>query len=42
MRLRDLMDEIASLARPQAAAAGIEIVEQIQVEDSTITWMSTS
>jgi signal transduction histidine kinase len=37
MRLRDLMEEIASLARPQAAAAGIEIVEQIQVEDSTIT-----
>ena len=37
MRLRDLMEEIASLARPQAAAACIEIVEQIQVEDSTIT-----
>jgi signal transduction histidine kinase len=37
VRLRDLMEEIAGLARPQAAAAGIEIVEQIQVEDSTIT-----
>jgi signal transduction histidine kinase len=37
MRVRDLMEEIASLARPQAAAGGIAIVEQIQVEDSTIT-----
>jgi signal transduction histidine kinase len=37
MRLRELMEEIAGLARPQAAAAGIEIIEQIQVEDSTIT-----
>jgi signal transduction histidine kinase len=37
MRLRDLMEEIATLARPQASAAGVEIVEQIEVEDSTIT-----
>jgi signal transduction histidine kinase len=37
MRLRDLMEEIAIFAGPQAAAAGIEIVEQIKVEDSMIT-----
>ena len=37
VRLSEFMEDIASLARPQAAASGIEIVEQIQVEDSTIT-----
>ena len=37
MRLRDFMDEIASLARPQAAAAGIQIIEKIEVEDAVIT-----
>lgn len=36
MPLRDFMEEIASVARPQAAASGIEIVERIEVEDSTI------
>jgi signal transduction histidine kinase len=37
VRLRDFMEEIASLTRPQAAAAGVEIVERIKVEDSMIT-----
>ncbi len=37
VRLHDFMEDIASLARPQAAAAGIDIVEEIQVEDSMIT-----
>lgn len=37
VRLSGFMEEIASLARPQAAAAGIEIVEDIRVEDSMIT-----
>ena len=37
MPLRDFMEEIAGFARPQATAAGIEIVEHIEVEDSLIT-----
>ncbi|MDE3199210.1 MAG: PAS domain-containing protein [Acidobacteriota bacterium] len=36
VRLADFMQEIASLAGPQAAAAGIEIVEDIKVEDAII------
>jgi signal transduction histidine kinase len=35
--LKDFMEEIAGLARPQAAASGVEIVEAIQVEDAVIT-----
>jgi signal transduction histidine kinase len=37
IRLRDFMEDIAGFARPQAGATGIEVVEQIQVEDSMIT-----
>jgi len=37
VRLRDFMEEIASLTRPQASAAGVEIVQEIKVEDSVIT-----
>lgn len=37
VKLSEFMEEIASLARPQAAAAGIQIVEEIKVEDSIIT-----
>ncbi len=37
VRLRDFMEELASLTRPQASAAGVEIVQQIRVEDSVIT-----
>ncbi|HZL57657.1 MAG TPA: ATP-binding protein, partial [Bryobacteraceae bacterium] len=37
VRLREFMEEIASLARPQAANVGVEIVEEIKVEDSMIT-----
>jgi signal transduction histidine kinase len=36
VKLRDFMEEIAGVARPQATATGIEIVERIQVEDSMI------
>ncbi|MEP6715294.1 MAG: ATP-binding protein, partial [Terriglobia bacterium] len=35
--LSEFMEDIASLARPQATAAGVNIVEEIQVEDSVIT-----
>jgi signal transduction histidine kinase len=37
VRLRDFMEEIAGLTRPQASAAGVEIVQEIKVEDSVIT-----
>ena len=37
VRLRDFMEEIASLTRPQASASGVEIVQEIKVEDSVIT-----
>ncbi|HKD10413.1 MAG TPA: ATP-binding protein [Bryobacteraceae bacterium] len=37
VRISDFMDDVASLARPQAAAAGIEIVQNVKVEDSMIT-----
>jgi len=37
VRISDFMDDVAGLARPQAAAAGIEIVQDIRVEDSMIT-----
>jgi signal transduction histidine kinase len=37
MRLRDFMEDIAGFARPQANALGIEIFEEVQVEDSMIT-----
>jgi len=37
VRIGDFMEDVASLARPQAAASGIEIVERINVEDSMIT-----
>jgi signal transduction histidine kinase len=37
VRLSEFMEEIAELARPQASAAGVNIVEEIQVEDSVIT-----
>ncbi len=37
IRLRDFMEDIAGFARPQATALGIEVVEEVQVEDSMIT-----
>jgi signal transduction histidine kinase len=37
IRIKDFMEEIAGVARPQATASGIEIVENVQVEDSMIT-----
>lgn len=35
--LADFMEELVSLASPQAAAAGIELVSDIQVDDSVVT-----
>jgi hypothetical protein len=37
VRISDFMDDVTSLARPQASAAGIEIMQDIKVEDSMIT-----
>jgi signal transduction histidine kinase len=37
VRIGDFMNDVATLARPQAAAAGIEIVQDIKVEDSMMT-----
>jgi signal transduction histidine kinase len=37
MRLREFMEDIADFARPQANALGIEVREEVQVEDSIIT-----
>ena len=37
VRLSDFMEDIVGLTRPQATAAGVNIVEEIQVEDSVIT-----
>ena len=36
VKLREFMEEIAALARPQAEAAGIQIVEKTEVEDAVI------
>ncbi|MBV8820455.1 MAG: PAS domain-containing protein [Acidobacteriaceae bacterium] len=36
-KVSEFMDEIVGLARPQAEAAGIEIIEAIDAEDATIT-----
>jgi signal transduction histidine kinase len=37
VKLREFMEEIASLARPQAEAAGIQILEKFEVDDAVIT-----
>jgi hypothetical protein len=37
VRLRDFMEELTGLTRPQASAAGVEIVQDFKVEDAMIT-----
>jgi hypothetical protein len=37
VKVREFMEDIAALARPQAEAAGIQIVEKFEVEEAVIT-----
>jgi signal transduction histidine kinase len=37
LKLREFMEEIVALARPQAEAAGIQIVEKFEVEEAVVT-----